>query len=190
MKPGGLEDDMTLLPTTMVGSYPRPNWFTHQLDGRDLLEAFKVIHHAEAYEDATRTVIKDQELAGLDILADGPNEILERLTTVARTHQRLHDEQTRDPEPRHEGGDRRRLEFLERLLVPSLETAWRRVGMELLVLRGSLDLLALVRHFVFGRLDEHRADVIVPLASGAPGDLPELARRCPVRSRGRRGAPS
>lgn len=62
---------MTLLPTTMVGSYPRPNWFTYQLDGRDLLEAFKVIHHAEAYEDATRTVIKDQELAGLDILADG-----------------------------------------------------------------------------------------------------------------------
>ena len=24
----------------MVGSYPRPRWFTHQLAGRDLLEAF------------------------------------------------------------------------------------------------------------------------------------------------------
>ena len=60
-----------LLPTTMVGSYPRPSWFTHQLEGRDILEAFKVIHHAEAYDDALRTVIKDQELAGLDILADG-----------------------------------------------------------------------------------------------------------------------
>jgi 5-methyltetrahydropteroyltriglutamate--homocysteine methyltransferase len=55
----------------MVGSYPRPSWFTHQLEGRDVLEAFKVIHHGEAYEDATRTVVKDQELAGLDILADG-----------------------------------------------------------------------------------------------------------------------
>lgn len=61
----------TLLPTTMVGSYPRPHWFTYQLEGRDILEAFKVVHHAEAYEDALRTVIRDQQLAGLDILADG-----------------------------------------------------------------------------------------------------------------------
>jgi 5-methyltetrahydropteroyltriglutamate--homocysteine methyltransferase len=60
-----------LLPTTMVGSYPRPAWFTWQLAGRDVLEAFKVIHHAEAFEDAVRTVLKDQERAGLDILADG-----------------------------------------------------------------------------------------------------------------------
>ena len=67
-----LESEMNkLLPTTMVGSYPRPSWFTYQLEGRDVLEAFKVIHHAEAFEDATRTIIKDQELAGLDILADG-----------------------------------------------------------------------------------------------------------------------
>lgn len=61
----------TLLPTTMVGSYPRPAWFRYQLEGRDILEAFKVIHHAEAFEDATRTVIRDQELAGLDIVTDG-----------------------------------------------------------------------------------------------------------------------
>lgn len=60
-----------LLPTTMVGSYPRPSWFTWQLQGRDVLEAFKVIHHAEAFEDAVRTVLKDQERANLDILADG-----------------------------------------------------------------------------------------------------------------------
>lgn len=61
----------TLLPTTMVGSYPRPDWFRYQLEGRDIFEAFKVIHHAEAFEDATRTVIRDQELCGLDILSDG-----------------------------------------------------------------------------------------------------------------------
>jgi methionine synthase II (cobalamin-independent) len=60
-----------LLPTTMVGSYPRPGWFTYQLQGRDVLEAFKVTHHAEAFEDATRTVIGDQEEAGLDIVTDG-----------------------------------------------------------------------------------------------------------------------
>ncbi len=60
-----------LLPTTMVGSYPRPSWFRHQLEGRDVLEAFKVIHHAEAFEDAVRVVLRDQEEAGLDILTDG-----------------------------------------------------------------------------------------------------------------------
>ena len=61
----------TLLPTTMVGSYPRPAWFVQQLDGRDILEAFKFIHHAEAFDDAVRTVIGDQEEAGLDIVTDG-----------------------------------------------------------------------------------------------------------------------
>jgi 5-methyltetrahydropteroyltriglutamate--homocysteine methyltransferase len=60
-----------LLPTTMVGSYPRPAWFTHQLEGRDILEAFKVVHHAEAFEDAVRTVLLDQEQAGLDLVTDG-----------------------------------------------------------------------------------------------------------------------
>jgi len=60
-----------LLPTTMVGSYPRPAWFTQQLAGKDVLEAFKVASHAEAFHDATRVVIKDQEDAGLDILTDG-----------------------------------------------------------------------------------------------------------------------
>ena len=61
----------TLLPTTMVGSYPRPSWFRYQLEGRDILDAFKVIHHAEAFDDAVRTVVIDQEQAGLDILSDG-----------------------------------------------------------------------------------------------------------------------
>src|SRR4051812_9673754 len=60
-----------LLPTTMVGSFPRPAWFTHQLAGRDLLEAFKLAGHSEAFHDATRVVICDQEDAGLDILSDG-----------------------------------------------------------------------------------------------------------------------
>ncbi len=55
----------------MVGSYPRPLWFTQQLAGRDVLEAFKVASHAEAFHDATRVVIQDQEEAGLDILTDG-----------------------------------------------------------------------------------------------------------------------
>ena len=61
----------TLLPTTMVGSYPRPHWFKHQLLGRDVRVAFKEVQHEEAYDDAVATVIRDQEEAGLDIVTDG-----------------------------------------------------------------------------------------------------------------------
>ena len=61
----------TILPTTMVGSYPRPQWFTHQLLGRDVRVAFKEVAHEEAYTDAVATVIRDQEEAGLDIVTDG-----------------------------------------------------------------------------------------------------------------------
>ncbi|MGE3270205.1 MAG: hypothetical protein AB7P40_15745 [Chloroflexota bacterium] len=61
----------TILPTTMVGSYPRPHWFTQQLDGRDVRVAFKNVDHAEAFADATHAAIHDQEEAGLDIVTDG-----------------------------------------------------------------------------------------------------------------------
>ncbi len=63
--------NIPLLPTTMVGSYPRPSWFTQQLQGRDLLDALKDRRHHEAFTDAVRTVIADEEAAGLDILTDG-----------------------------------------------------------------------------------------------------------------------
>src|SRR6185295_15723163 len=62
---------LPILPTTMVGSYPRPSWFRHQLAGRDVLDAFKVSHHREAFEDAVRTVLANQADAGLDLFSDG-----------------------------------------------------------------------------------------------------------------------
>ena len=37
-----------VLPTTMVGSYPRPGWFKQQLLGRDVRVAFKEVSHEEA----------------------------------------------------------------------------------------------------------------------------------------------
>jgi methionine synthase II (cobalamin-independent) len=61
----------TILPTTMVGSYPRPEWFKYQLLGRDVREAFLHVGHEEAYADATRVTIQDQETAGIDIVTDG-----------------------------------------------------------------------------------------------------------------------
>ncbi|HMR76455.1 MAG TPA: hypothetical protein PKD61_15140 [Polyangiaceae bacterium] len=62
---------LPVLPTTMVGSYPRPSWFTYQLAGRDIFEAFKISPHKEAFDDAVRAVVGDQEEAGLDLITDG-----------------------------------------------------------------------------------------------------------------------
>src|SRR4026208_1204134 len=60
-----------ILPTTMVGSYPRPPWLKHRWLGRDIRVAFKEVQHEEVYTDAVATVIRDQEAAGLDIVTDG-----------------------------------------------------------------------------------------------------------------------
>jgi hypothetical protein len=62
----------TVLPTTMIGSYPKPRWYTHyNIAGEDLLEWWKLEGNWHAYWDATTACIKDQELAGLDIVTDG-----------------------------------------------------------------------------------------------------------------------
>ncbi len=62
----------TILPTTMIGSYPKPRWYTrYNLAGADLLEWWKLEENWHAWWDATTACIKDQELAGLDIVTDG-----------------------------------------------------------------------------------------------------------------------
>src|SRR6201984_509117 len=62
----------TLLPTTMIGSYPKPRWFEeYNVAGSDLLEWGKIEKHFQGYPDATAACIKDQEIAGLDIVTDG-----------------------------------------------------------------------------------------------------------------------
>ncbi|HTA44593.1 MAG TPA: hypothetical protein VK789_19230 [Bryobacteraceae bacterium] len=71
---------MTILPTSLVGSYPQPDW----LINREMLSkrmpprvrACELWRVAEEYlepaqDDATRLAIRDQERAGLDILTDG-----------------------------------------------------------------------------------------------------------------------
>ncbi len=60
-----------ILPTTMTGSYPKPNWYTTGLHGRPFKSALGDNLFREQYLDAVATVIKDQEMAGLDILTDG-----------------------------------------------------------------------------------------------------------------------
>ena len=69
-----------LFPTTVVGSYPQPDWLVN----RDILRSIRVprIHAPEiwrpepeflqsAQDDATILAIRDMQLAGIDIVTDG-----------------------------------------------------------------------------------------------------------------------
>ena len=70
----------TVLPTTLVGSYPQPDWLIDRakLAGRfpprvRAQELWRVAPEwlGEAQDDATILAIRDQERAGLDIITDG-----------------------------------------------------------------------------------------------------------------------
>src|SRR5918995_3916443 len=69
-----------LLPTTLVGSYPQPDWLidrdklSHQTPPRvRAKELWRVAPEwlEQAHDDATVLAIRDQERAGLDIITDG-----------------------------------------------------------------------------------------------------------------------
>ena len=60
-----------VLPTTITGSLPRPSWYTENLGTRHFLQAMVTRRFREQYEDAVTCYIRDQELAGLDIVSDG-----------------------------------------------------------------------------------------------------------------------
>src|ERR1700722_4596716 len=60
-----------ILPTSIIGSLPRPAWHTAQLGSRSFLEAMVNARWREQYEDAVSTHLRAQEVAGLDICTDG-----------------------------------------------------------------------------------------------------------------------
>jgi 5-methyltetrahydropteroyltriglutamate--homocysteine methyltransferase len=60
-----------VLPTTIIGSLPRPGWYTQNLAGRDFREAMVDRTYREQYLDAVSSYVRDQEVAGLDIVTDG-----------------------------------------------------------------------------------------------------------------------
>jgi 5-methyltetrahydropteroyltriglutamate--homocysteine methyltransferase len=60
-----------VLPTSIIGSLPRPGWYTQNLGGRDFREAMVERSYREQYLDAVSAYLRDQETAGLDIVTDG-----------------------------------------------------------------------------------------------------------------------
>ena len=61
----------TILPTTITGSLPRPSWYTENLVARAFLDAMVISRFREQYVDALSVYLRDQEVAGLDIVTDG-----------------------------------------------------------------------------------------------------------------------
>src|SRR5262245_20035991 len=60
-----------MLPTTIVGSLPRPSWYTASLGTQAFMDAMTNAGFREQYTDALAVYLKDQEIAGLDICTDG-----------------------------------------------------------------------------------------------------------------------
>jgi Cobalamin-independent synthase, Catalytic domain len=88
----------TVLPTTLVGSYPQPDWLIDRakLAGRfpprvRARELWRVAPESleQAQDDATLLAIRDQDRAGLDIIIDGEmrrESYSNRFATAPRRH--------------------------------------------------------------------------------------------------------
>ena len=60
-----------ILPTTITGSLPRPSWYTENLGIKSFLDAMVISRFREQYVDALSVYLREQEVAGLDIVTDG-----------------------------------------------------------------------------------------------------------------------
>jgi 5-methyltetrahydropteroyltriglutamate--homocysteine methyltransferase len=60
-----------VLPTSIIGSLPRPTWFTENFGSKTFLQAMINSNYREQYVDAVSVYLRDQECAGLDIVTDG-----------------------------------------------------------------------------------------------------------------------
>lgn len=79
-------EPLPLLPTTVIGSYALPRWLeeVRTLGAKDILTRAQV---EEAHDNAVRSVILDQEQAGVDIITDGE---IRRETMVYFFSMRIH----------------------------------------------------------------------------------------------------
>ena len=60
-----------VLPMTITGSLPRPSWYTENLGIKSFLDAMVISRFREQYVDALSVYLREQEVAGLDIVTDG-----------------------------------------------------------------------------------------------------------------------
>jgi 5-methyltetrahydropteroyltriglutamate--homocysteine methyltransferase len=60
-----------ILATTITGSLPRPSWYTENLGIKSFLDAMVISRFREQYVDALSCYLREQEVAGLDVVTDG-----------------------------------------------------------------------------------------------------------------------
>ncbi len=77
---------LPLLPTSVIGSYSFPRWLDYVRD-QGAKGALTPAQVEEAHDNAVKSVIKDQELAGVDIITDGE---IRRETMVYFFSKRIH----------------------------------------------------------------------------------------------------
>ena len=53
------------MPTTVIGSLPRPSWYTENLGMRSFLDAMVTTRFREQYVDALSVYLREQEVAEL-----------------------------------------------------------------------------------------------------------------------------
>ncbi len=72
-----------ILPTSIIGSLPRPSWYTANLGAANFLEAMMNLRYREQYEDAVSVYLRAQETAGLDIVTDGDAHFDEQISGMS-----------------------------------------------------------------------------------------------------------
>jgi 5-methyltetrahydropteroyltriglutamate--homocysteine methyltransferase len=72
-----------VLPTSIIGSLPRPSWYTASLGKESFLEAMMNLRWREQYEDAVSVYLRAQETAGLDIVTDGDAHFDEQISGMS-----------------------------------------------------------------------------------------------------------
>ncbi len=93
-----LDKSGTRIVATHVGALPRPPWYNFSFNGMDFRRALMQESARTQYEDAVKVVLKDQELAEMDIVTDGgmrydqlvdaggwQNDVASRLSGIAWT---------------------------------------------------------------------------------------------------------
>jgi 5-methyltetrahydropteroyltriglutamate--homocysteine methyltransferase len=72
-----------LLPTSIIGSLPRPSWYSANMGRESFLQAMVSARYREQYEDAVSCFLRAQEVAGLDILTDGDAHYDEQISGLS-----------------------------------------------------------------------------------------------------------
>jgi 5-methyltetrahydropteroyltriglutamate--homocysteine methyltransferase len=98
-----------VMPTTIIGSLPRPTWFTENLGSNTFLRAMMNSRYREQYIDTVAVHLTDQETCGLDICTDGDAHYDEEVggqswTSYPLYHMEGFDKQNPQPAIMHTGG--------------------------------------------------------------------------------------